>query len=243
MIKKIKMMFQNKPVEIELTPEQQEQVVKTVQGLSDNTVKALNSPTPIVEEEWIWVEGYKATAYDMTCRDYQFEMNKVFTAEGSISLCKNGFHFCKHFKDVAAYYSYGRVFKVRAYVQRSHWERKAMYPDDGLKFVAKSIEFIDEFPISACRELFADACHFVKTDADYLEMIINADAFNRKKITELLTQEAGLVTELIYFLLKKKYTLHYIRGFADFAIAIHKQGVSNDKKVELCLKYLDIFKN
>ena len=77
--------------------------------------------------EWIWVEGYKGTNKDMTCRDYQFEINKQFDMpEGAdIEDCKSGFHFCKDLKDVFSYYKVGeghRFFKVHALVRKTDYE-------------------------------------------------------------------------------------------------------------------------
>ena len=63
------------------------------------------------------IEGYKIVNEDMTCRDFKFEVGKRIKLPNNddIELCKNGFHFCKYPSGVWAYYSSGRVFKVRAY--------------------------------------------------------------------------------------------------------------------------------
>jgi hypothetical protein len=85
-------------------------------------------------EEWIWVDGYKATDKDMKCRDYQYEFDKVHTMpEGSsIVECESGFHLCKNLKDVFEYYEIGdnhRFFKVKALVRKSDYDRYGGYND------------------------------------------------------------------------------------------------------------------
>lgn len=81
----------------------------------------------LADGEWIWVEGYKATRKDMTCRGYQFEINKQFDMpEGAeIEDCKSGFHFCRDLKDVFDYYKVmdgNRFFKVHALVRKKDYE-------------------------------------------------------------------------------------------------------------------------
>ena len=81
-----------------------------------------------VNDEWIWVTGFKGTESDMTCRDFQYEMNKVFEmpAEQEIKECESGFHLCLNLGDVFSYYRImngNRFFKVRALVRASDVER------------------------------------------------------------------------------------------------------------------------
>lgn len=133
-------------------------------------------------EEWIWVEGYKGTNKDMTCRDYQFELNKQFDMpEGAdIEDCKSGFHFCKDLKDVFDYYSIGnghRFFRVRALVRKKDYEEygkekspasngnsyyyifASLAPAMRDKLAAKSIQFLYELTPD---EVFAPLCNHDK---------------------------------------------------------------------------------
>ena len=78
-------------------------------------------------EEWIWVNGYKATEKDMTCRGYQYEMNKVFdiSEDKPVEECKHGFHMCLGMGDVRRYYDIGnshRFFEVKALVRKKDYE-------------------------------------------------------------------------------------------------------------------------
>jgi len=69
------------------------------------------------------VKGYKVTDPDMKCRDFQFELNKPFVAEGIIIPCKNGFHFCKEVADCFEYYDFkstNRVFEVEGEETQEH---------------------------------------------------------------------------------------------------------------------------
>lgn len=98
-------------------------------------------------EEWIWVEGYKGTNKDLTCRDYQFELGKQFDMpEGStIRECSSGFHFCINLKDTFKYYAIKdghRFFRVRALVRKSDFDSAVLMSRD--KIVAKSILFMYE---------------------------------------------------------------------------------------------------
>lgn len=125
--------------------------------------KAEESSEPIeVEEEWVWVEGYKGTDANMRCRDYQYELGKRFDMpEGAeIKECENGFHLCLNLKDVYTYYEIGnrhRFFKVQAFVRKKDFDKYGSsdcrlsiggtYYPFGLaqnKLAAKSINFVSE---------------------------------------------------------------------------------------------------
>lgn len=92
-------------------------------------VKDKVEPEPVKPaEEWIWVEGYKATDKDMKCRDYQYTLGELHNMpnEAEIKECESGFHLCKDLRKVFGYYDIGaghRFFKVRALVRKSDYER------------------------------------------------------------------------------------------------------------------------
>lgn len=115
-------------------------------------------------EEWIWVEGYKGTDANMTCRDYRFAMHEQFDIQEGVDIvdCESGFHFCRDLEDVFSYYKIGdghRFFRVRALVRKadyenygkpyetSHYPKMVFYiPPFGNrnKLAAKSIQFLYE---------------------------------------------------------------------------------------------------
>ena len=85
-------------------------------------------------EEWIWVEGYKATDKNMVCRDKQFRMHVQHDMpEGAaIVACESGFHFCRDLKDVFNYYNVqdgNRFFRVRALVRKRDYELYGLVGD------------------------------------------------------------------------------------------------------------------
>lgn len=108
------------------------------------------------EEEWVWVDGFKATDKDMTCRDQAYEFGKTYTMpeDAEIKACKNGYHLCLKLEDVFKYYKIGngnRYFAVRALVRKSDVEKygkldleSIYYGRDNNKLAAKSIEFVRE---------------------------------------------------------------------------------------------------
>ena len=49
--------------------------------------------------------GYKGFDKDFKCRDYQYEVGKIYEHDGEIGLCRSGFHFCKTMANVFNYYS------------------------------------------------------------------------------------------------------------------------------------------
>lgn len=105
-------------------------------------------------EKWIWVEGYKGTDKNMCCRDFQFELNKMFGAEQGpdVKVCESGFHLCLNLKDTFKYYPVGngnRYFKVRALVrEKDYLECTTVNPYwvvvTSNKLTSMSIEFLSE---------------------------------------------------------------------------------------------------
>jgi len=115
--------------------------------------------TKAESEEWIWVEGYKGTDSDMTCRDYQYELGKRhdMSPDEDIIECNSGFHLCLKLNDVFEYYPIcdkHRFFKVKALVRKKDVEMYGTSTYDmfyGIKrhnkLVSKSIEFVSECTI------------------------------------------------------------------------------------------------
>uniref|UniRef100_UPI00402B45C0 DUF7666 domain-containing protein n=1 Tax=Castellaniella caeni TaxID=266123 RepID=UPI00402B45C0 len=53
------------------------------------------------------VTSFKGFNQDLTCRSFQYEFGKTYTAEGPIRACGNGFHACEYPLDVFGYYAPG----------------------------------------------------------------------------------------------------------------------------------------
>lgn len=135
--------------------------------------KATDETTTSTEDEWIWVEGYKATKYNMKCLDFQYEMNKQFDMpeDAKISECERGFHLCLKLKDVFSYYGLRdghRFFAVKALVRKSDYDKYGKREGPGWSFaplysssprkdklVSKSIIFIKELTNDEIFETYA----------------------------------------------------------------------------------------
>lgn len=122
------------------------------------------------ENEWAWIEGYKATEADMTCRGYQYEIGKQYNIpdDEEVSECSNGFHLCLKLEDVFKYYDIGRnhrYFKVKALVRKNDVNQYGKHISTSTylsnfsfgvekrdKLVAKSIEFIRELSLDEILE-------------------------------------------------------------------------------------------
>lgn len=104
-------------------------------------------------EEWIWVDGYKATNADMKCKGYQYEMDKQhdMSDDAVIKDCESGFHFCRDLDDVFTYYGVNngnRFFRVKGLVRKNDFEEYGKYGHPWTrrrdKLAAKSIVFVRE---------------------------------------------------------------------------------------------------
>lgn len=51
------------------------------------------------------VIAYKAFNKDWTCRDFQYEVGKIFKHEGDVKACNSGFHSCEYPLDIFNYYN------------------------------------------------------------------------------------------------------------------------------------------
>jgi len=51
------------------------------------------------------MKGYKAFDQNMKCRDFQYEIGKVYKHDGDVKMCGAGFHFCEYPLDVQGYYA------------------------------------------------------------------------------------------------------------------------------------------
>ena len=207
-------------------------------------------PTPEVKkepEEWVWVDGYKATEANMTCKDYQYELDKFYEMpEKDIKECQSGFHFCLNLKDVFGYYPIGkgyRYFKVTALVRKKDYEEYTKplitnvvhhsygwaYPSVlnpmRNKLVAKQIRFLSELSTD---EVFAHTEH-----ADWSEERKKLAMEKSIKYVENLELEGNLIE------------LGYSRPFAAYLVREGKYevayAVGSQKDLSMDMKCLMIF--
>lgn len=117
----------------------------------------------LVNAEWVWVKGYKATPADMVCFGHRYELGVTYEMSAEdIELCKNGYHFCLKLENVLNYRSIGkgmRFFEVEAQAPRARVIEAKLSRKD--KLVAKSIRLV--------RELTADEVFAVTPYRDFTE--------------------------------------------------------------------------
>ena len=203
------------------------------------------------DEEWIWVEGYKATDKDMKCRDYQYVINKQFDMpEGSkIEDCESGFHLCLNLRDVFSYYRIGdghRFFKVSALVRKKDFEEYGKNETSKLgyfisfhghqkrdKLAAKSIIFTRELTPD---EIFKDT-QWADKDAEFKSIALSESPY--KAETHWMVK--GLVKLGYSEPLAKKLLDnddHSEESVYDLAMALETQpGLSIDTKIIALLAY------
>lgn len=58
------------------------------------------------------IKGYKVFNPDWSCRGFQYEVGKTFKHDGSIKMCREGFHFCRNILDCFSYYDFDSDNKV-----------------------------------------------------------------------------------------------------------------------------------
>lgn len=207
-----------------------------------DSIKAPESKEETVEEEWVWIEGYKATDKDMKCKGYQFELGKIFTHEKEIIGCKSGFHFCPELKDCFNYYKIGqgnRYFKVRALINihQTYTFTPPGYPfhtSSGLmrdtnKRVAKKIEFLEEIPPEDIIKILYPASYIEmseKLKSDIIQFGV-AQAFTFKAIDEL--KETNVYsTEMINIIIAN----HKVK----LAYALAKENISQDTRLTILFR-------
>ena len=188
-----------------------------------------------VNDEWVWVTGFKGTESDMTCRDFQYEMNKVFEmpAEQEIKECESGFHLCLGLAEVFKYYRLGvghRFFEVKALVKKAD---VSYYRD---KLVAKAIAFIRELDKD---EILNEA---FRTLRPYERASLKFDKWTDKHKDEAIkiglaqAQRSYQCDELTRFGYSKEFALHVIfLGAYDVA---HAVGTQEDLSMDMKAMYI-----
>lgn len=97
-----------------------------------------------VEQEWIWIDAFKGTDANMTCKGKHYTMGVEDTYHGKVVLGSKGYHVCTDLKHCFKTYDYdfsNRFFKVRALVNAK--EYKYRNPNN-TTLVAKAIKFVEE---------------------------------------------------------------------------------------------------
>lgn len=196
------------------------------------------------DEEWIWVEGYKATDKDMKCRDYQYELNKKYDMpeDSKIRTCHSGFHLCLKLEDVFGYYELGkgnRFFKVSALVRkndkkyyRSRSETAGRFFLGTDKLAAKSIIFTKELTPD---EIFKDT-EYAEYDEEFKKIALETSLIQATKTYQ--------VNKLVSFGYSEPLAKKIINrdscgeNMFELACALETQpGISMDTKIIALMAY------
>ena len=109
------------------------------------TYKVNDSYFEAIEQEWIWVDAYKATDANMVCKGKQYVMNVVDNYSGDkVVLGSKGYHVCTNLYH--CFYEYpnyveNRYFKVHALVRKTDYDHRNPF---NTTLVAKAIQFVEE---------------------------------------------------------------------------------------------------
>ena len=214
---------------------------KVEEALDESILKNVEEPAA-PKEEWVWIEGYKATDKDMKCKDYQFELGKMFVYEGTLIGCKSGFHFCPRLHDCFDYYKVGngnRYFKVRALINL-HQKYELTLPNlpscistgfmrDTDKRVAKKIEFLEEISSEDIIKILYPASYIdmsEKLKSDIIQFG-TTQAFKIQSIDELKETNVYSAEMIDIIVAKDKIKLAY---------ALAKENISQDTRLTILFK-------
>ena len=88
------------------------------------------------------VKGYKVFKPDWTCRNFQYEVGKIFEEDVTPSCCNRGFHFCEKASDCFDYYDFDSNNKVAEVIALGD------VATDGNKSCTNKIKIVREIPWS-----------------------------------------------------------------------------------------------
>lgn len=212
-----------------------------------------------IEEEWIWVEGYKGFYYSNNVlygyNNYEYTVGETYDIgnDEELKIYGNGFHFCKNLSDVFSFYGLLRQSKndicyivnplyydtkfchVKALVKKSDWENKSE------KYVSKSIELIKEV---SNEELWGSLGG--KNPTIYIQLVgdekisfedfckIKKDGYDRFIANYLVEYYSNKKHELISLGYSEIFAELLIKNYKsriELAIALGNENISNDLRV------------
>jgi hypothetical protein len=97
-----------------------------------------------VEPEWIWIDAFKGTDANMTCKGKKYSMNIEDHYGDNVVLGTKGYHVCTDLKHCFRNYDYdfrNRFFKVKALVNAKEYQFRN---PNNTTLVAKAIKFETE---------------------------------------------------------------------------------------------------
>jgi len=112
-----------------------------------------------VEQDWIWVDAFKATDANMICKGHQYRLSVEDTYGDKVVLGSKGYHVCTNLRHCFKEYPYdfhNRFFQVKALVKRTDY----LYRNpNNTTLVAKAIRFTEE--VTTCPGTIAEYRNYV----------------------------------------------------------------------------------
>ena len=152
----------------------------------------------------IEVIAYKGMEFDMTCRDFQYELGKSYKTD-RVELCKWGFHACLNPRDVFGYYPKyhsSRYFKVKLFGEITKCD------ETDTKVAATEISILEEINID---EIIKNT-EWWKSE-NILDLLYWSDGFAVVQRGDYLfnfIDEQGNILSKKWFI----YVCHFQEGFA-----------------------------
>ena len=115
------------------------------------------------------MKGYKALDQDMRAiygNNMQYELGKIYTVDGEVIPCENGFHFCKKIEYLNRYYDIAdsRIFEVVA---------DGIIRQDENKYVAEKIRLVRELSKEEIKKYFElNLQSLVRHDEAYVRVAV-----------------------------------------------------------------------
>lgn len=185
--------------------------------------------------ECIWVEGYKGTCSDMTCRNFQYEMNKEFVHDGEVERRGVGFNFSTKLKDVFDHYSLddkNRFFKVRALVYKDDYDEHYNVN------TAKKIIFTEELGYEDLKDFIEKKMPSVTSEEVWNKVREMGYEEYRKSIFVKDFMEIGY-TELLANVIFDNVCTDEENDVLNFARALKEADVSKEMSIYLiCNKFI-----
>lgn len=193
-----------------------------------------NNLSENLKEEWIWVEGYKATDKNMKCQGFQYELGKHYVFDGEVKLCEKGYHFCKELKDVFNFYPLigSRFFKVKGLVSKYELSPNVYVYDP--KMVAKEIIFLEELTYDDLKEYIKEYYPFIESEEEY-KNCNNASDYESLAKNKFIKEMSKLGFSELYSMIQVDKFKHgrMLYNFLQHARAYVSENISKDLMVYL----------
>lgn len=170
------------------------------------------------------MKGYKALDMDMKAmygNRMQYEMNKLYSIEGRVVLCENGFHFCKEIERLEGYYpiNNSRIFEVKA---------SGKIVQHYGKYVAEKIKLVRELTKEEINDYFKqNQKKFIESEDSDIRKTVAGQGYG---LDILINDENWMVRQAVA---RQGYGLNKLvyDQAANVRIAVAKQGYGLDKLI------------